>query len=174
MGFAPAAEQVDLYYDPYSFEIDEDPYPYFKRLRDEAPLYYNEKYNFYALSRYDDIDRASKDWQTYSSARGTVLELLDLPPEHIPQMIIFMDPPQHDRMRQLVNRGFFPRRIAQLEPQLRKIAAELLEPYGPGDTFDLVQDFAGPFSAMVIGALAGVPEEDRHILRQWNEAGLQL
>ncbi len=169
-----AAPAGRLYYDPYSYDIDENPYPYFKCLRDEAPLYYNEKFNFYALSRYDDIDAASKDWESYSSARGTVLELLDLPAEQIPQMIIFMDPPQHDRLRKLVNRGFFPGRIAELEPRMREIAAELLEPYRSGDTFDLVQDFAGPFSSMVIGALAGVPEEDRHIVRQWNETGLQL
>lgn len=169
----PAAA-VPLYYDPYSFDIDEDPYPYFKRLRDEAPVYYNERYDFYALSRYRDVDEASKDWKTFSSARGTVLELLDIPAEHLPKMIIFMDPPQHDRLRKLVNSGFYPRRIAQLEQTLRALARELLEPYGPGDTFDLVQDYAGPFASMVIGALAGVPEEDRHILRQWNEAGLQL
>lgn len=166
--------QVPLYYDPYSFEIDEDPYPYFRRLRDEAPVYYNERYNFYALSRYSDVDAASKDWQTFSSARGTVLELLEMPVEHLPQMIIFMDPPQHDRLRKLVNSGFYPRRIAKLEQTLRELARELLAPYGPGDTFDLVQDYAGPFASMVIGALAGVPVEDRHILRQWNEAGLQL
>src|SRR5262245_51746203 len=113
-----------VYYDPYSFEIDENPYPWFKRLRDEAPLYYNEKYDFYALSRFDDVDAASKDWETFSSARGTVLELLDLPADKIPQMIIFMDPPQHDRLRAIVNRGFKPRQIAKLEARLREIAQE--------------------------------------------------
>jgi len=169
-----ASDQAEPYYDPFSYEIDEDPYPWFKRLRDETPLYYNDKHDFYALSRYRDVDDASRDWQTFSSARGTVLELLDMPPEQLPRMIIFMDPPQHDRLRKLVNRGFYPRRIAELEPRLREIAGELLAPFERGDTFDLVQDYAGPFSAMVIGALAGVPEEDRHIVRQWNEAGLQL
>ncbi|MDX1733578.1 MAG: cytochrome P450 [Halioglobus sp.] len=165
---------VDLYYDPYSFEIDEDPYPYFKRLRDEAPLYYNEKYDFYALSRYDDVLAASKDWKTYSSARGTVLELLDLPPEHIPRMMIFMDPPQHTRMRNIVSRGFTPRHIARLENRAREIARELLAPFGPGDTFDLIQDFSAPFASMVIGELAGVPREDLDIVRQWGEEQLTL
>lgn len=163
-----------IYYDPYSFEIDENPYPWFKRLRDDAPLYYNEKYNFYALSRFADVDAASKDWETFSSARGTVLELLDLPPEHIPRMIIFMDPPQHDRMRALVNRGFKPRQIAKLESRLREIARELLAPYGPGDTFDFIQDYGGPFASMVIGELAGVPREDLHFVRQWGEEQLQI
>ena len=166
--------QVDLVYDPYSFEIDKNPYPYFKRLRDEAPLYYNEKYNFYALSRYDDVNEASKDWETYSSSRGTILELIDMDPAYLPKMIIFMDPPQHDRMRKLVSRGFAPGRIAQLEGRIRKLVCEILDEYKPGDTFDLVQDFAGPMSSIVIGELAGIPEEDRPIVRQWNEAALQV
>lgn len=165
---------ASIYYDPYSFEIDENPYPWFKRLRDEAPLYYNEKYNFYALSRFADIDAASKDWETFSSARGTVLELLDLPAENIPKMIIFMDPPQHDRMRALVNRGFNPRQIAKLEPRLREIASGLLAPFGSGDTFDFIQDYSGPFASMVIGELAGVPQEDLHLVRQWGEEQLQI
>lgn len=162
------------YYDPYDFVIDENPYPCFKRLRDEAPLYHNEKYDFYALSRYEDVLAASKDWQTYSSARGTVLELLDLPPEHIPRMMIFMDPPQHDRMRRLVSRGFTPRQIDRLEPRTREIARELLAPFAPGDTFDLIDDYAAPFASMVIGELAGVPREDLHIVRQWGEDQLTL
>ena len=162
------------YYDPYSFEIDEDPYPWFKRLRDEAPLYYNEKYDFYALSRYEDVLQASKDWETFSSARGTVLELLDVPPENIPRMIIFMDPPQHSRMRRLVSRGFSPRHIGKIEQHLREIAQELLSPFNPGDTFDLIQDYSAPFASMVIGELAGVPREDLGILRQWGEDQLTI
>lgn len=169
-----AIPQVDLVYDPYSFEIDRNPYPYFKRLRDEAPLYYNEKYNFYALSRYEDVNEASKDWVTYSSSRGTILELIDMDPAYLPKMIIFMDPPQHDRMRKLVSRGFAPGRIAQLEARIRTLVCELLEGYKPGDTFDLIQDLAAPMASIVIGELAGVPEEDRAIVRQWNEAALQL
>lgn len=169
-----AGEIVDLYYDPYSFEIDENPYPYFKRLRDEAPVYYNEKYDFYALSRYEDVLEASKDWNTYSSARGTVLELLDVPPEHLPQMIIFMDPPQHSRLRRLVSRGFSPRHINKIEAQVRGIADRLLAPFEKGDTFDLVQDYSAPFASMVIGELAGVPPEDLDILRQWGEDQLTI
>ena len=169
-----ASTQVDLTYDPYSFEIDKNPYPYFKRLRDEAPLYYNEKFNFYALSRYEDVNEASRDWATYSSSRGTILELIDMDPAYLPKMIIFMDPPQHDRMRKLVSRGFAPHRIAQLEGRIRRLVCDLLEPYRPGDTFDLIQDFAAPMASIVIGELAGVPEQDRAIVRQWNEAALQL
>ena len=169
-----ANQAVELYYDPYSFEIDENPYPCFKRLRDEAPLYYNERYKFYALSRYEDVNAASKDWETFSSARGTVLELLDLSSKDLPQIMIFMDPPRHDRLRRLVSRGFSPRQIDRLEGRLREIAGELLAPYSHGDTFDLVQDFGAPYASMVIGELAGVPPEDLPILRQWNEDQIQL
>jgi cytochrome P450 len=171
---ATAVAESPPYYDPYDFDIDENPYPCFRRLRDEAPLYYNDKYDFYALSRYEDVLNASKDWQTFSSARGTVLELLDLPPEQIPQMMIFMDPPQHDRMRRLVSRGFSPRQIGRLEQRTREIARELLAPFRPGDSLDLIDDYAAPFASMVIGELAGVPREDLHIVRQWGEDQLTL
>jgi cytochrome P450 len=167
-------ESVELVYDPYSFEIDKNPYPYFKRLRDEAPLYYNEKHDFYALSRFEDVNAASKDWATYSSARGTVLELIDMDPEFLPKMIIFMDPPEHDRMRKLVSRGFSPGQIAMLEDKIREVVCEILDHYRHGDRFDLVQDFAAPLASLVIGELAGVPKEDRAIVRQWNESALEI
>src|SRR5581483_1273969 len=97
----------DLYYDPYDEAIDRDPHPVWKRLRDEAPLYYNEPHDFYALSRYADILAASLEWQTYSSAHGTVLEMIDQQPGALmamPGMMIFMDPPRHDELRRLVSR----------------------------------------------------------------------
>ena len=87
------------YYDPYDFDIDADPYPVWKRLRDEAPLYYNEKYDFYAISRYDDVERASVEWQTYSSAKGSVLEIIKAQMEMPPGLFIFEDPPDHDLHR---------------------------------------------------------------------------
>src|ERR671916_26460 len=92
----------DLYYDPYDFEIDADPYPIWRRMRDEAPLYYNERYDFYALSRFDDIERALVGWQTYSSAKGTLLELIRANMEIPPGSIIFEDPPDHDLHRSLL------------------------------------------------------------------------
>ncbi len=77
----------DAYYDPYDWDIDTDPYPAWKRLRDEAPLYYNEKYDFYALSRFDDVERCSVDWRTYISGKGSVLEIIksgiEMPPGNI-------------------------------------------------------------------------------------------
>ena len=78
---------VEPYYDPYDHTIDDDPYPVWKRMRAEAPLYYNDKYNFYALSRYDDVSPALHDWETYRSGRGTTADVLfsgiDIPPGHL-------------------------------------------------------------------------------------------
>src|SRR2546423_15137757 len=90
------ATESDVYYDPYDFDIDSDPYPVWKRLRDERPLYYNERYEFYALSRFEDVERCSVDWRTYTSSKGTVLGLIKSGIELPPGSIIFEDPPSHD------------------------------------------------------------------------------
>src|SRR5690348_1403126 len=117
---------TDVYYDPYDFDIDSDPYPVWRRLRDERPLYYNERYDFYALSRFDDIERASVDWKTYSSAKGTVLELIKSNLELPPGSIIFEDPPLHDTHRALLARVFTPRKVSALEPKIRGFCARSL------------------------------------------------
>ncbi len=170
----------DLYYDPYDVAIDADPHPVWRRLRDEAPLYFNERHGFYALSRYDDVLAASLDWQTYSSARGTVLELIDdSPPEGDGEpgpglgMMIFMDPPEHDALRRLVSRAFTPRRVAALEARTRELCAQFLEPHVGGGTFDFVEEFAAKIPTMLVGALLGVPNEDQDQLRIWGDLLMQ-
>jgi len=90
---------VDLYYDPFDFDIDDDPYPVWKRLRDDAPLYYNEKFNFYALSRYEDVSCALPNFQTYRSGRGTTMDIIMSGLEVPPGVILFEDPPLHDLHR---------------------------------------------------------------------------
>src|SRR4051794_11705410 len=107
-----AETNVDVYYDPYDFEIDADPYPVWKRLRSERPLYYNDRYDFYALSRFDDVKAASVDWQSYISSRGTVLELIKSGMEVPPGSIIFEAPPTHELHRGLLSRVFTPRRMS--------------------------------------------------------------
>ena len=102
----------DIYYDPYDFDIDADPYPIWKRLRDEAPLYYNEKYDFFAVSRFDDVERCSVDWRTYLSGKGSVLEMIKMGVDIPPGSILFEDPPTHDIHRSLLSRVFTPRRMA--------------------------------------------------------------
>src|SRR5712692_4088193 len=98
---------VDLVYDPYDYTIDADPHPVWKRLRDEAPVYYNERHDFYALSRFDDVLQAHLDPASFSSAHTTVLELMGPEPsEFVRSLMIFMDPPEHTRYRKLVSRAF--------------------------------------------------------------------
>lgn len=166
----------ELSYDPYDQAIDENPHPTWKRLRDEAPLYRNDKLGFYALSRYDDVLPALTDWHTYSSGRGTVLEIIDPlapepegEPEGMP--MIFADPPYHDTLRGLVSRSFTPRRVGSLEERVRRLArAGLDEVAGAGSAgFDFLGDFAGQIPAMVIGELLGIPEEDQRRLGHWTD-----
>src|SRR5829696_6932308 len=117
----------DLYWDPFDTEIDAAPYEIWRRLRDEAPVYRNDRFDFWALSRYADVKAASTAPRLYSSAHGTVLELMNENPMGGGQMI-FMDPPDHTRLRSLVSRAFTPRRMSLLEDQVREYAAGLLDP----------------------------------------------
>jgi cytochrome P450 len=162
------------YYDPYDFDIDADPYPVWKRLRDETPLYVNEKYDFYALSRYDDVEKAFVDWQTYSSARGSVLEIIKAHVETPPGMFIFEDPPDHDLHRGLLSRVFTPRRLAAIEPQVRDYAARTLDPLVGRGGFDFIADLGAEIPMRTIGMLLGIPEEDQRAIRDRIDDGLRL
>jgi cytochrome P450 len=159
----------ELYFDPYDYEIDANPHPIWRRMRDEAPLYRNEKYDFYALSRFDDVLEASVDAETYSSAYGTVLEMMQDKPSTDGAMMIWLDPPAHTRLRKLVSRAFSPQRIAALEDEIRRIAAGYLDRYLGTRGFDYVADFGAKLPMMVIGAMLGVPEEDRDDIRVWTD-----
>lgn len=158
-----------IYYDPYDYDIDADPHPVWKRMRDEAPLYRNERYDFFALSRFDDVLAASLDHETFSSARGTVLEMMKEDGRGDSSMMIWMDPPDHTQLRKLVSRAFSPQRIAALEDDIRRIAAGYLDRYVGSRGFDYVADFGAKLPMMVIGAMLGVPEEDRDAIRQWTD-----
>jgi cytochrome P450 len=153
-------------YDPYSYEIDEDPYPTYRWLRDAAPAYHNERLDFWALSRYDDCLSAFLDFQTFSSARGTVLELMDSPIGG--PLIIFMDPPRQTRLRNLVSKVFTPRRIADLEPAIRELAIGHLEPLLGMGSCDIVRDFTAKLPMDVISTLLGIPASDRDEVRGWS------
>ncbi len=164
---------TDLYYDPYDYDIDADPHPVWKRMRDEAPLYRNDRYDFFALSRFADVHDASVDVETFSSAKGTVLELMDHGQEIYPfPMMIFRDPPEHTQLRKLVSRAFSPRRIAALEEQIRRLTVGYLDPFVGAGGFDYVADFGAKLPMMVIGAMLGVPAEDGDDIRVWTDASL--
>ena len=164
----------ELYYDPYDFEIDADPYPVWKRLRDEAPLYFNEKYEFYALSRYEDVERCFVDWETYSSAKGSVLEIIKANIEMPPGMFIFEDPPDHDLHRGLMSRVFTPRRLAAIEPKVRAFAARTLDPLVGQGGFDLIAELGTEIPMRTIGMLLGIPEEDQAAIRAHIDEGLRI
>ncbi len=166
--------QSDLYYDPYDFEIDTNPYPIWQRMRDEAPLYYNEKYDFYALSRFSDVEEGLKDWRTYSSARGTVLELVKNDVEMPPGSIIFEDPPTHDIFRALLARLFTPAQIQALEPKVREFCVQSLDRRVGTGGFDFIADLGAQMPMKTIGMLLGIPEEEQEAVRDRVDAGLRL
>src|SRR5260370_29975888 len=126
---------------PFSYDFHENPYPIYAWLRDHAPVYRNEALNFYALSRHADVSDAIVDQDTYSSAKGTVLEIAPEMIEMYP-IILFMDPPRHTRLRKLVSHAFTPRRIAALEPTVRALAAGYLERIVEQGACDFIRDFA--------------------------------
>jgi cytochrome P450 len=130
----------------------------FKRLRDDAPLYYNEPHDFYALSRFDDVNRALVDHQTFSSAKGVVLEILKSGMEIPPGTLIFEDPPIHDIHRNLLSRAFIPRKINALEPKVREFTSRCLDPLVGGERFDFVKDLGSVMPLRVVGMLFGIPE----------------
>jgi cytochrome P450 len=157
---------VDITWDPFDTEIDTDPYPTWRAMRDHAPLYRNEKFDFWALTRFDDVEAAHKDTVTFSSAHGTVLEIMSTNVMAGASSIIFMDPPEHTQLRSLVSRAFTPRRVSQLEGRIRELCAELFAPVEDQAEFDYVQDFAARLPAEVIASLLGVPEADREFARE--------
>jgi cytochrome P450 len=164
----------DLYYDPYDFDIDADPYPVWRRLRDEAPLYYNERYDFYALSRFDDVEAALVDWQTYRSGRGTLLELIRADFENPPGNILFEDPPVHNAHRALMSRVFTPKKMNAIEPKVREFCARSLDPLMSSGGFDFVGDLGAQMPMRTIGYLLGIPESDQEAIRDRIDEGLRL
>jgi cytochrome P450 len=157
-------------WDPYNNDQQRSPYEIWRRLRDDAPVYHNEQYGFYALSRFADVLGASLDTEVFSSASGITLDTIGDP---IPlPMMIMMDPPQHDAFRKVVSRAFTPRRIGVLEERIRQLCANYLDPFRGTDGFDFVQDFGMRLPVMVISSLLGFPEEDHDQLREWSDVGL--
>ena len=156
---------TELYWDPFDTELDSHPHDVWRRMRDEQPVYRNDRYDFWALSRFADVEAAHRDPATFSSAHGTVLELMgrDMGPSG---QIIFMDPPDHTRLRALVSRAFTPRRVIQLEERVRQLCADLLDPHVGRDRFDYVADFGCQLPSRVISSLVGVPPEDQEAQRQ--------
>jgi cytochrome P450 len=158
--------QPAVSFSPYDYEVQDDPYPFYSRLRDEAPLYRNEGLDFWALSRHEDVAAAFRDTERFSNANGVSLDPSAWGPRAARTMsFLAMDPPRHDRMRALVSRGFTPRRVQDLEGRIRDLARKHLDACLSQDTFDFVAGFAGRLPMDVVSELLGVPEQDRKQLR---------
>jgi cytochrome P450 len=158
-------------FDPYSYEIHEDPYPIYRRLREESPVYHNVERGFFALSRHADVLAGFRDSEAFSNRHGVSLDGDAWNPSAENAMsFLAMDPPRHTRMRALVSRGFTPRRVAELEPRIRELARAHLETLLARGSGDFIADFAGKLPMDVISELLGVPEADRAELRAWADA----
>jgi cytochrome P450 len=156
--------------DPYDYDFHEDPYPYYKRLRDEAPLYHNAELGFWALSRHGDVHQGFRNSTTLSNREGVSLDPVSRGPHAAKTMsFLAMDDPAHLRLRTLVSKGFTPRRIRELEPRVTELAVQhldvMLEKAGGAETVDYVAEFAGKLPMDVISELMGVPVEDRDGIR---------
>jgi cytochrome P450 len=165
---------TEVYYDPFDFEIDTDPYPIFTQLRDEHPLYHNDRYDFYALSRFADVEPALIDWRTYTSSKGTILELIKSGMEIPPGSIIFEDPPDHDLHRGLLSRLFTPKKMKAIEPKVREFCARSLDPLVGSGGFDFIADLGAQMPMRTIGMLLGIPEQDQEAIRDQIDEGLRL
>jgi cytochrome P450 len=160
--------ETEVYYDPFDNEIAIDPYPVYQRLRDEAPVYYNEERDFYAFSRYADVERGLSDRETFISGMGSTYEFIQAVKAgaEIPAgLFIFEDPPQHTVHRSLVSRLFTPRRVTSLEPQIRDFCARALDPHIGVGRFDFVRNLGDQMPMRVIGMLLGIPDDDQDSIR---------
>jgi cytochrome P450 len=167
------ANDSRVYYDPYDAGISADPFPTFRRLRDEAPIYYNERYDVWALSRHADVEKALVNWETFSNSRSDILEIIkgnfDLPSG----VVMFEDPPTHTMHRGLMSRVFTPRRMSELEDQVREYCRACLDPLVGTDRFDFVQDLGLRMPMRVIGMLLGIPESDQPAVREMADAAIR-
>ena len=155
----------DLYYDPWDVEIDLDPYPVYRRLRDEAPVYYNGRHDFWGISRYADVDAALRDPARLSSARGDILEVVKTDPVMPPGVFINEDPPLHTIHRALVSRAFTPKRIKAVEDKVRAFCVACLDPLVGSERFDFVRDLGAELPMRTIGMLVGIPDADQPAVR---------
>src|SRR5579875_310386 len=156
----------ELVLDPYDYDFHEDPYPYYQRLRDEAPLYRNDELKFWALSRHHDVLQGFRNSTTLSNKYGVSLDPASRGPHAAKTMsFLAMDDPGHLRLRTLVSKGFTPRRIRELEPRVRELAQTHLDAALQSESFDFIAEFAGKLPMDVISELMGVPEPDRPRIR---------
>ena len=166
--------EYDPIYDPFNPTLIADPYPFYARLRDEHPIYYNQRMGFYALSRYDDIFHALRKPQIFSSAQGLTPAEDEISQLGIPPTFIMMDPPDHTRLRRLITKAFTPDTVKELEPTIRQFVVRHVEAMkqkaADGERIDLIKGIASPLPTMVVANILGVPPEDREQFDPWSDA----
>jgi cytochrome P450 len=162
-----------VYYDPYDVEIYRDPYPVFRRLREEAPLYFNERFEFYALSRYDGVEPALVDRESYSMSRGASLDQIKSGMQFPPGSLIFEDPPLHTSRRSMLSRVFTPKRMNALQPRIREYCARCLDPLVGAGRFDFMLNLGNTMPMRMIGLLLGIPEKDQDAIKAWADGTLE-
>ena len=165
--------KTSVYFDPYDVEINADPYPIYERLREEAPIYHNEPYDFWALSRHEDVQKALTNWQLFSSSRGDLLDILRAGVELPKGVVMWEDPPLHTTHRGLISRVFTPKRMAQLEDQVRAYCIRCLDPLVDSDGFDIITELASMLPMRVIGMLLGIPKQDQVAVRNTTDRDLR-
>ena len=173
MGAAGVETEAAVYWDPFDREIARDPYPVYRRMRAEAPLYYNDRHDFHALTRAADVERGLTDWRTFSSARGPILEVIKANIEIPPGTLLMEDPPAHDIHRKLLSRVFTPRRVGSLEHRIRDMCVRSLDRLAGERQFDVMTAFANEVPMRVIGMLLGIPEADQQTVRNRADAKLR-
>ena len=162
-----------VYYDPYDVDINADPYPTYTRLREEAPIYHNERYDFWALTRHEDVQKALVNWQVFSSSRGDLLDILRAKIELPKGVVMWEDPPLHTTHRGILSRVFTPNRMAQLEDQVRAYCIRCLDPLVGTAGFDIITELASMLPMRVIGMLLGIPEQDQVAVRNRTDRDLR-
>lgn len=156
-----------LHFDHYDYAQQDDPYPVYARLREEAPLFHNEEYDFWVMTRHEDINRAFRTDGVYSNKMGVTLdESAWNENAHLVMSFLGMDPPEQTRLRKLVSRGFTPKRVAEMRPQIERICSGYLDAAIAKGECDWIGDFAGKFPMDVISEMVGVPESDRDEVRR--------
>ncbi len=160
-------------YDPYDLDINADPYPVYRRLREEAPIYYNEKYDFWALSRHADVEAAVSNHAAFSHRYGAILEMIRARMVSPPGNVLGEDPPMHPVHRKLMSRVFTPKKMNALEEQTRAYCASCLDPLVGEEKFDFVKDLGNEMPMRVIGMLLGIPESDQKAVRHMADRELR-
>src|ERR1700739_3043200 len=168
----PREDGSPMEFDPYSDSFFDDPYETYRWMRDEAPVYYSERWDFYALTRHEDVVAAHRDWETFSSAYGVTLDGLSMRQRLNTNMLIIMDPPEHERLRKLVRQVFTKAAIANLEPLVVQVVTGYVDGVKGRPGFDVVADFAALFPVEIISSMLGVPAGERQQIRLWTDGFL--